>query len=199
MQIIAINGISLVGLPLSTCQNYIKVRECDRCFSTPCCKDPHLPQSMMTTNGYPSPPWAGGQWWRGTVGFGRGSRGTRRWLRHEAGDFRFLSALFLPRLHSPIPPFSPRLSFLRGDGSRFPAFLRVGSVESPRLCRVVIDGGGGWRNGCWKSEEERVFRFEAAPVSPSAFPRLPPPPPIFPVAPPLTPSAPCSQAGEEGP
>ena len=25
-QIIAINGISLVGLPLSTCQNYIKVR-----------------------------------------------------------------------------------------------------------------------------------------------------------------------------
>ena len=26
IQIIAINGISLVGLPLSTCQNYIKVR-----------------------------------------------------------------------------------------------------------------------------------------------------------------------------
>jgi C-terminal processing protease CtpA/Prc len=25
-QIIAINGVSLVGLPLSTCQNYIKVR-----------------------------------------------------------------------------------------------------------------------------------------------------------------------------
>ena len=29
-QIIAINGISLVGLPLSTCQNYIKVRICLR-------------------------------------------------------------------------------------------------------------------------------------------------------------------------
>lgn len=27
-QIIAINGISLVGLPLSTCQNYIKVSRC---------------------------------------------------------------------------------------------------------------------------------------------------------------------------
>jgi predicted metalloprotease with PDZ domain len=27
-QIIAINGVSLVGLPLSTCQNYIKVRVC---------------------------------------------------------------------------------------------------------------------------------------------------------------------------
>lgn len=26
-QIIAVNGVSLVGLPLSTCQNYIKVRK----------------------------------------------------------------------------------------------------------------------------------------------------------------------------
>lgn len=32
-QIIAINGISLVGLPLSTCQTYIKVRIMIRFFS----------------------------------------------------------------------------------------------------------------------------------------------------------------------
>ena len=166
--------------------------------SAPCCKDPHVPQSMMTTNGYPRPPWAGGQWWRGMVGFVGGSRGTRRWLRHEAGDFRFLSAL-----SSLTPPF-PHSSLLSSSVLPSRRRVEIPGLPSGRFGRVSppLPRRDRWRGGMekWVLEVGGGKGFSVRGGS-----RLPlgvstaPPPPIFPAAPPLTPSAPYSQAGEEGP